>query len=226
MKRLKILILIFCTALSIPLGYFVLRTYWSLKQEEISELRYFAVALFDQMEEELASFVFEEESRPVDEYKYNYNPSPQISDSDRFIRSPLSQPPRKPYILGYLQNDPDGSFQTPLVENDEAIPPERTDLVAQLNEVNKVFNQKKTSASKSIEAKPSETLAKRKREEVATFADKYLDPSRSKKKQRAYLGQEKSRVEEITSGRAVRIARRDQQELEKKKLREPNIQSE
>ena len=226
MKKLKILILIFCLALSIPLGYFVLRTYWSLQQEEISELRYFAVTLFDQMEEELASFVFEEESRPVDQYRYNYIPSPQISDTERLIRSPLSQTPRKPYILGYFQNDPDGSFQTPLVEDDKAIPPERTELVAQLNEVNRVFNQKRTSVPESIEAKRTETLAKREKEEISTFADKYLDPSRSKKKQRAYLGQEKSRMEEITAGQAVRIARRDQPQTAKKAWREPEIQAE
>ena len=52
MKRLKILILIFCVALSIPLAYFVLRTYRSLEQEEVAQLRYFAVTIFDQMEEE------------------------------------------------------------------------------------------------------------------------------------------------------------------------------
>ncbi len=92
MKKLKILILIFCVALSIPLGYFVLRTYWSLEQEEISELRYFAVTLFDQMEEELASFVLEEESRPVDQYRYYYAPSQEISAP---VPSPLSRPPKK-----------------------------------------------------------------------------------------------------------------------------------
>jgi hypothetical protein len=93
-KKLKILILIFCVALSVPLGYFVLRTYWSLEQEEISELRYFAVALFNQMEDELASFVLEEEARPVDQYRYYYSPSQQISTSERLLPSPLSQPPK------------------------------------------------------------------------------------------------------------------------------------
>jgi hypothetical protein len=97
-KRLKILILIFCVALSIPLGYFVLRTYWSLEQEEIAELRYFAVALFDQMEEELSSFVLDEEARPVDQYRYYYAPTQEIS---ALVPSPLSQPPKRPYILVY-----------------------------------------------------------------------------------------------------------------------------
>jgi signal transduction histidine kinase len=222
-KKLKILILIFCLALSIPLGYFVLRTYWSLEQEEISELRYFAVTLFDQMEEELAAFVLEEEARPVDQYRYYYAPSQEISAP---VPSPLSKPPKKPYILGYLQNDPDGSFQTPLVKSDEAIPPERTELVAQLNEANRIFNQKRTTVVESAEAKTAEILAKKEREQVSTFADKYLDLSRSKKSSRAYLGQEKSRVEEITPGQAVNLARRDQEQRPTQRWQQPETQAE
>ncbi len=225
MKRLKILILIFCVALSIPLGYFVLRTYWSLEQEEIAELRYFAVTLFDQMEEELATFVLKEEGRPVDQYRYDYLPTNQPPGSKSLKRSPLSRPPRQPYILGYLQNNPDGSFQTPLIEDDETIPSESTALVAQLIEANKIFNQKRTAVPEGVEAKPAEILTKREREKVSTFADKYLDLSRSKQ-QRAYLGQTKSRVEEITPGQALRLAQRDQEQKASQQLQEPEIQAE
>ena len=226
MKKLKILILIFCVALSIPLGYFVLRTYWSLEQEEISELRYFAVTLFDQMEEELASFVLEEEARPVDQYRYYYAPPQEISAPQSLVPSPLSQPPKKPYILGYLQNDPDGSFQTPLVKSDKATPPERTQLVAQLNEANKIFNQKRTAVAEPAEAKSADILAKREREQVSTFADKYLDLSRSKKSSRASLGQEKPRVEEITPGQAVNLARGDQEQRTTQRWQQPETQAE
>jgi len=222
-KKLKILILIFCVALSIPLGYFILRTYWSLEQEEISELRYFAVALFDQIEEELAAFVLEEEARPVDQYRYYYAPSQEISAP---VPSPLSQPSKKPFILGYFENGPDGSFQTPLVMSEKAIPPERSQLVAQLNEVNKIFNQKRTTVIEPAEAKSTETLAKREREQDATFADKYLDLSRSKKSPRASLGQEKSRVEEITPGQAVNLARRDQEQSPTLRWQQPETQAE
>jgi signal transduction histidine kinase len=225
-KKLKILILIFCLALSIPLGYFVLRTYWSLEQEEISELRYFAVTLFDQMEEELASFVLEEEARPVDQYRYYYAPSQEISAPQSLVPSPLSQPPKKPYILGYFQNDPDGSFQTPLVKSDEAIPPERTELVAQLNKANSIFNQKRTTVVETTETKTAEILAKREKEQASTFADKYLDLSRSKKSSRAYLGQEKSRVEEITPDQAVNLAQRDQEQRPTQRWQEQQTQAE
>jgi hypothetical protein len=51
MKRLQILILIFCVTLSVPLGYFVLRTYRGLEQEETATLSFFANTLFDEMEQ-------------------------------------------------------------------------------------------------------------------------------------------------------------------------------
>ncbi|MCG6982225.1 MAG: HAMP domain-containing histidine kinase [Deltaproteobacteria bacterium] len=226
MKKLKILILVFCVTLSVPLGYFVLRTYRSLEQEEISELRYFAVTLFDQIEEELASLVLKEEGRPVDQYRYYYAPSQGISARQNLVPSPLSQPPKRPYILGYLQNDPDGSFHTPLVKNDKAIPPDRTELVAQLNEVNRIFNQKRTRATEKAEAKTDEVLAKREKEQISTFADKYLDLSRSKNSSRAYLGQEKSRVEEITPGQAVNLASKSQRRTPTKRRQPLEIQSE
>jgi signal transduction histidine kinase len=225
LKRLKILIFVFCVALSIPLGYFVLRTYSGLEQEEISELRYFAVALFDQMEEELASFVLKEEARPVDQYHYYYIPSGQLSHSEKVLPSPLSQPPKESYILGYLQNDPDGSLQTPLLKSDEAIPPEKTQLLAQLNEINKIFNQKRTTVVEGAESKSYNPPAKREREQVSTFADKYLDLSRSKKSWRASLGQEMSRVEEITPRQAINLARRDQTESSIQIRQKPETQA-
>ncbi len=221
MKRLKILILIFCTALSIPLAYFVLQTYWSLEQEEIAEFRYFAVTLFDQMEEELASLVLEEQGRPVDQYQYTYVPTDQNPESVGVSRSPLSRLPKQNYILGYLQNNPDGSFQTPLVESNASIPPERIGVVNQLEKVNNTFNLRRTAVPAPVVTEPAEMTATSDREEVSTFAGKYLDLSRSKK-QRAYLGRADKTVQQITPGQAFNLASRDgrtalserQQELE------------
>jgi len=222
-KRLKILILIFCVALSIPLAYFVLRTYRSLEQEEVAQLRYFAVTIFDQMEEELASLVIKEEGRSIDQYRYNYVAPGQAPGSGRLSRSPLSQPPKNRYILGYLQNNPDGSFNSPLVEDDDNIPPGSNAVVAQLNEVNTTFNLKRSTVPEGIEIKPAEMVAKREREEVSTFADKYLDSSRSKK-QRSYLGQARKRVEEITPSQALTVAQLDENQKESKARQEPEEQ--
>ena len=210
MKRLKVLIFVFCLALCVPLGYFVLRTYWSLEQEEIAELRYFGFTLFDRMEEELASLVRKEELRAVDQYNYYHISPNQPPGSKDTNRSPLSQLPKENYILGYFQNNPDGSLQTPLVEDGKRIPADRGAVVARLNEANQIFNLKRKTAVESFEAQPKELFAKKEREQVATFAEKYLDSTRPKKK-RGYLGQEKKRVEQLTPRQASNIAGRDQQ---------------
>ena len=68
MQRLKLFILIFCIAVSIPMGYMIWRTYAGLAQEERSQLRFFAETLFDRMENELAELVQREENRAVDEH--------------------------------------------------------------------------------------------------------------------------------------------------------------
>ena len=110
MKRLKLLIVLFCLTVSLPLAYVILRTYDGLDREERATLHFFSETLFDKMEEELARLVQREEGRSVDEYHYSH-----AQDPTAVAPSPLNQPPEETYILGYLQNNPDGSFQTPLV---------------------------------------------------------------------------------------------------------------
>jgi signal transduction histidine kinase len=212
MKKLRLLILIFCVALAVPLAYFVLRTYRSLEQEEVAELRYFAETLFDNMEEELGALVLNEEARAIDEYKHHYIPGDQVTGSEGTSPSPLSRPPVKSYILGYFQNDPDGSFQTPLVESGEQVPADRTMLVGQLKDLNEIFNLKRTSVPKRVEIQPAETLAKGEIEKPPGFADRYLSLSRSQK-QKAHLGQEKKRVEQITADKALNLAQRDDKSI-------------
>jgi signal transduction histidine kinase len=212
MKKLRLLILIFCVALTVPLAYFVLRTYRSLEQEEVAELRYFAETLFDKMEEELGALVLTEEARAIDEYKHHYIPGDQVSGWEGTSPSPLSRPPEKPYILGYFQNDPDGSFQTPLVESGEKAPAASTMLVGQLKDVNEIFNLKRTSVPQKVEVQPAETFAKGEREKPSSFADRYLSLSRSQK-QKVHLGQEKKRVEQITADKALNLAQRDDKNI-------------
>ena len=93
MKKLKLLILIFSLALSIPLAYFVLRTFHGLEQEEVATLSYFAETLFDEMEQMLAVMVQKEESRAVDEYNFLISPSDRQGHAAEMQPSPLSQPP-------------------------------------------------------------------------------------------------------------------------------------
>ncbi|MBW1896048.1 MAG: hypothetical protein JRI47_03225, partial [Deltaproteobacteria bacterium] len=214
MKRLRLFILVFCLAVSIPLGYLVVRTYGSLKQEEVAELRYFAETLFDKIEEELGALVRKEEGRDIGQYKHNYIPADQVPGFEGLARSPLSQLPEKPYVLGYIQNNPDGSFETPLIESQDAVPEDRANVVMQLSDANEIFNLKRTSVPESFEVAQPEMPAEAEKEERTSFADKYLDLSRSQR-QKDYLGQEKKRVEQIPARKALSLGQQIDSKLAK-----------
>jgi len=206
-KRLKLLIIIFCLALSIPLSYLVLRTYQSLQHEEISQLRYFAEAMFREMEKELEGLVLREEKRDIDQYRYNYIPSDQVPGFEGISRSPLSKIPDKPYILGYLQNNPDGTFETPLVENQDAVPEDRSNLFSMLRQTNEIFNLKRTSEAESPAVEQQKAPDEERTDKQAGFADRYLSFSRSKR-QKDTLGQEQKRIEQVPAKKALNISKR------------------
>ncbi len=194
MKRLTTLILIFGLMLSIPLGYFILGSYGSLEQEEMARLRFFAETLFSDMESELAQLVVREEARAVDEY----NPG-----------SGLAALPAEDYILGYFQNNPDGSFQTPHLsdtmpvssDKESGMKPDIEPVVQQLQSANGAFNSKRTAASATYEIEPRASFREI-GQEPSGFADKFLSRPR---RQKAHLGQEKKRVEEITVAQALNM---------------------
>jgi len=208
MNRLKILILIFFLAVSLPLAYVVWQTYQSMAQEEHAQLRFFSEALFDEMERELADLVQREENRAVDEYHFT-----QAGENDRIQSSPLAQPPRENYILGYLQNNPDGSFQSPLISDMGRVPKDKRRVVSRLKEINIIFNTKKFSLrqpspaprTKEAESPPIEAKKKAK----AIFADRYFSKQKSSAP-KDYLGSQSVRKEEITARQALNLAKEDQ----------------
>ncbi len=212
MKKLKLLILIFSFALSIPLAYFVLRTYYGLEQEEVATLSYFAETLFDEMEQTLAVMVQKEESRAIDEYNFLISPSNRRIEAGQMQSSPLSQPSEEKFVLGYFQNNPDGSFQTPLVGSGGQISPGRSNIVAELKNANEIFNRKRATDMDRIQPRPAEIVAEKKIRQKAGLADKYLDSSRSRRS-RKYLGQKEKRVEQITIDQAANIAKQEQPQL-------------
>jgi len=219
MKRLRVIILVFVMALAVPLGYLVYRTQRSLEQEETAELRFFANTLFDQMEQELAALVQREEQRPVDEYLPS-SPTAGGGLGDG-ARSPLVRAAAEPYILGYLQNNPDGSFTTPLAEGGGAVPQDQAAVVRRLQDVNRIFNAKRTIQPEIPDRQALATVPKKtgaeekdvavKKDEGAGFAEKYLDVSRSSK-QKVHLGQAEKRVEQISPQQAMNLAQRDEQQ--------------
>ncbi len=208
MQKLKLLILIFSMALCLPLAFFVFKTYRGLEQEEAATLRYFAETLFDEMEQALAVLVQNEEGRAIDEFNYHLFPSGRQQPAGKPQQSPLSQIPRQNYILGYFQNNPDGSFQTPLVETGGQIPPDRANLISELKDANDVFNRKRVTVTDKIKSRPAEIVAEKESKQKTGFADKYLDLSRSQRS-KAYLGQTEKRLEKITVGQAANIAKQE-----------------
>ena len=212
MKKLKIYIIIFCVALSVPLAYLILRTYQALEQEEVAKLQYFAETIFDEMEKELTAVVLKEERRAVDEYNYKSILPNLVSGAAEAVPSPLSMLPEKDYILGYFQNNPDGSFQTPLVETGKTIPGDRNAVVSQLKDTNTIFNQKRLSVADPVRAAQTKTPITQEQKEATGFADKYLDLSESQKP-KSYLGRKEKRVEKITIAQALNIAPQDRDQI-------------
>ena len=212
MQKLKLLILIFSLALCIPLAFFVFKTYRGLEQEEAATLRYFAETLFDEMEQALTVLVQKEEGRAIDEFNYHVFPPGRKRAAGEPQLSPLSQIPRENYILGYFQNNPDGSFQTPLVETAGEITPERTHLISELKDANEVFNRKRVMVTDRVNSRPAEIVTEKERKQKTGFADKYLDLSRTQRA-KTYLGQSEKRLEQITVSQAANIAKQESQQV-------------
>ena len=225
MKKLKLLIIVFSIALCIPLAFLVMRTYRGLEQEEAATLRYFAETFFDEMEQSLAALVQREEGRAIDEYNYHLSSSGLSKSTSSKNRSPLSELPREPFIIGYFQNNPDGSFQTPVVERNKPIQSGRRDLVNQLEDANLIFNRKRVSATDDLKPAAPKIAGKLQKKQAEGFADKYLDRSRSQKP-RAFLGQKEKRVEKITPSQAMNIAKQEMPESQKRSLPAEEIKAE
>lgn len=207
MRRLKRFMLLFCLVLSVPTAFLLLHTHRSLEQEEKSELRYFANSLFDRMEEELALLIQKEEARAVDDYTYKSlgNVNDQVVKGQGGVFSGLSD---QTFILGYFQNNPDGGFQTPLVADLFQVPPQKADLVLELQEVNRTFNRRRTEETegKAFRPQPMKTTASK--EEAVNIADKYF-AFNEQRSQKSYLGSKAKRMEQVPVAQALNVAPRE-----------------
>jgi len=214
MRRLQILILIFCLTVSVPLGYFVLQTYRGLQQEEAATLEFFADTLFDEIERFLETLVEQEEGRAIDEYNFFISsPGREAGVTDE-SRSPISELPRQNYILGYFQNNPDGSFQTPLAQAGQSVAADRKAVVAQLENANRIFNRLRTTATDKVADARVKAVAKAEQKQQSGFAEKYLDLTRTQQP-RERLGQKEKRFEKVTIAQAQNVAGEQQAETAK-----------
>ena len=136
------------------------------------------------------------------------SPSGRYRDSANEARSPLSNLPAQNYILGYFQNNPDGSFQTPLTQPGKTIPADRKNAVAQLERANRLFNRIRTAATDEIAVAPPKVVAQPEQKQQGVFARKYLDLTRSQEP-KAHLGQKQKRLEKVTVAQAENVARQE-----------------
>ncbi|MEW5722090.1 MAG: HAMP domain-containing sensor histidine kinase [Thermodesulfobacteriota bacterium] len=204
MKRLKVLILIFTAALTIPLAWFAARTWQGLRQEEAAELRYFAEDLFDRMEGELAEFVRREESRAIDEYNLSSEPPPLASAGEEAPVPALALPPLEDYILGYFQNNPDGSFQTPLSPDYETSLVDLDNLALELEDLNARLNEKPGLAPEPPPVPAADRPAPREDEQRLGPAGRYLEV-RGRDKPKAHLGAQTKRVAQVSADMAQNV---------------------
>jgi signal transduction histidine kinase len=206
LRKLRLYMIVFCLMVSLPLAFVAWRTYVTLNREARSQVRFFAGQLLDEIEAELSELVRREESRAVDEYSHT------LVQEGRRITSPLAGVPKERFILGYFQNNPDGTFQTPLAEDSGRAANAYGQRVRQLEAINSVFNRRKFIA-RATRPEPSEEKQKKTtvaEKESSTFAGRFIKaPVRSKSK--TVLGQKKSRVEEITADQAQNLARQEVQ---------------
>jgi two-component sensor histidine kinase len=203
MKSLRRLILIFAFVLALPLGYLGVQAFRSLDAEEAATFGYFAEALFDEMQASAADLIRREESRPVDAYS---GPA-----SAALLGLPVED-----YIRGYLQNDPDGGFQTPHRSSSAAAVPDIASRVAELEAANRVFNRKRAEGTDRVRAEPVDGVRDEKRKDPGRFAEKYLDLSRSQRA-KSVLGETDSRLQTVTPEQAFNLSK-----LEKKQAPAPS----
>ena len=212
MGKLKLFILIFFFAILGPLAFVIYQTYAVLEREERSQLEFFAQTMVDQMQQDLSELVQQEENRAVDEYQ-------QIIDDDAAgVTTPRQSPPgtvdAPSYILGYLQNNPDGSFQTPTALEDAE---ETGVLLSELRSINETFNQKKYNLpspaqenrldmNQTAETELEEVV---KDESKGLFSERYLTKPKTAAAPQ-YLGKKQQRVEQISPQQALNVSREKQ----------------
>lgn len=202
MKKLKLLIFVFCLTVSAPFIYFALEAHKNLEKEEMTELQYFADKLFDEMEEDLTSLITREEGRAIDAYNFN-NQSFVSRDNP-------------PYILGYLQNNPDGSFQTPAIRIKNNSSLRQIELMSQLSKINNAFNKKRSFLDSQKSNNSSQIFVNNSNNNTGfSLEDKYLRRT-SERKTKGALQQK--RVEYITLGQLMSIVQPDQKELLEMKI--------
>ena len=122
MKRLRLYFALFFILLSVPIVILLSHTYSNLEQESFFLYRRTAESLMATIYQRLQENLQVEEQRPYTHYRYIHVADRAVPQQEGLNLSPLADFPVQspiPGILGYFQIDPDGSFHSPLLPDQD-----------------------------------------------------------------------------------------------------------
>ena len=122
MKRLRLYFALFFILLAVPIVILLSHTYSNLEQESFFLYRRTAESLMATVYQRLQENLLVEEQRPYTHYRYIHVADRAVPQQEGLNLSPLADFPVQseiPGILGYFQIDPDGSFHSPLLPDED-----------------------------------------------------------------------------------------------------------
>ncbi len=122
MKRLRLYFALFFILLAVPIVILLSYTYSNLEQESFFLYRRTAESLMATVYQRLQENLQVEEQRPYTHYRYIHVADRAVPQQEGLNLSPLADFPVQspiPGILGYFQIDPDGSFHSPLLPDED-----------------------------------------------------------------------------------------------------------
>jgi signal transduction histidine kinase len=123
MRKLRLYFALFFILLAVPIVILLRHTYGNLEQESFFLYRRTAESLMVTLQQRLQENLLVEEQRPYTHYRYIHVADRAVPQQEGLNLSPLADFPVRseiPGILGYFQIDPDGSFHSPLLPDEQA----------------------------------------------------------------------------------------------------------
>ena len=119
MRRIRLVFLLIAVLLLVSMGLLVQRALESVALERQVSHRAVAERLFDEMERELSRILRVEEERPFAHYRFDPFGDEVVGRGGGGPASTLVASASLPYVAGYFQIDPDGSFSSPSSADDQ-----------------------------------------------------------------------------------------------------------
>ena len=126
MRRVRLAFVLLVIGLAIPMGLLIQRALGGVQIEREAQNRAVAERVFDEMERVLTDFLQAEDERSTNEYSFYYTPDGAPNEVQ--VRSPLSETPEEPFVVGYFEIGVDGIIRTPLIPEDPGVAKGRGDF--------------------------------------------------------------------------------------------------